>query len=122
MLPALALAAAAALPFASGFTGAIFSTQQLSGRPIPAARRCCEGLSTLRAGVATPVKTGGGGGNDDQGGGGGDARDDAVQLPWPKKELRVKDYSLGAGEIAVRFINAPGRYPSGNACASTCAR
>jgi hypothetical protein len=63
--------------------------------------------------VAAPVRTGGSG-DDGEGGGneGGDARDDAVQRPWPAKELRVKDYSLSRGEVAVRFINAPGRYPS----------
>ena len=64
-----------------------------------------------RAAVAAPPRTGGDGGGGG-GGDGGDARDDAVQLPWPARELRVKDYSLMPGEVAVRFINAPGRYPS----------
>jgi len=69
--------------------------------------------TTTHAAVAAPVRTGGSG--DDGEGGvneGSDARDDAVQRPWPAKELRVKDYSLSRGEVAVRFINAPGRYPS----------
>jgi len=50
------------------------------------------------------VKTGGGGEDGN--------RDDAVQRPWPAKSDRVKEYSLMPGEVAVRFINAPGRYPS----------
>jgi hypothetical protein len=69
--------------------------------------------TTTHAAVAAPVRTGGSG--DDGEGGvneGSDARDDAVQRSWPAKELRVKDYSLSRGEVAVRFINAPGRYPS----------
>ena len=66
------------------------------------------GVCALRHGakVATPVKTGGGGGDDGTG-------DDAVVRPWPAKESRVKDYSLLPGEVPVRFINSPGRYPSG---------
>jgi hypothetical protein len=64
------------------------------------------GVCALRAKVATPVKTGGGGGDDGTG-------DDAVVRPWPAKESRVKDYSLLPGEVPVRFINSPGRYPSG---------
>ena len=68
------------------------------------ARRGAEdGRVALRARVSAPVKTGG---NDDG------KRDDAVQLPWPPKSNRVKNYSLMPGEVAVRFINAPGRYPS----------
>jgi len=80
--------------------------------PVPPVRTRTAGAMT-RAAVAAPVRTGGSG-DDGEGGGieGVDARDDAVQRPWPAKELRVKDYSLSRGEVAVRFINAPGRYPS----------
>jgi ferredoxin len=35
-----------------------------------------------------------------------------VDRVWPAKELRVKDYKLGKGEVAVRFINTMGRFPS----------
>jgi hypothetical protein len=38
--------------------------------------------------------------------------DDAAPLPWPPVDIREKQYSLGKGEVAVRFINAPGRSPS----------
>lgn len=38
--------------------------------------------------------------------------DDAAPLPWPPAETREKNYHLGKGEVAVRFINSPGRAPS----------
>ncbi len=41
-----------------------------------------------------------------------DEDDDSPPLPWPPLDARQKDYSLGKGEVAVRFINAPGRSPS----------
>ncbi|KAJ1472926.1 hypothetical protein T484DRAFT_1838351 [Baffinella frigidus] len=31
---------------------------------------------------------------------------------WPAKESRDKAYRLARGEVAVRFINTPGRFPS----------
>ena len=97
-----AAVAAVALPFTGGFgvhlpglAGAVGRTRAACATPLP--------LRSLRA-TAVKVKTGGSGGDDDG---------DAKQRPWPAKEIRVKDYSLMAGEVAVRFINAPGRYPSG---------
>ena len=48
-LPRLAMAVVTAFPIAAGIPGAIFSTQQVSRRPVLAARRCCEGVSTLCA-------------------------------------------------------------------------
>lgn len=60
-------------------------------------------LRSLRA-TAVKVRTGGSGDDDSS---------DATQRPWPPKERRVKEYSLMEGEVAVRFINSPGRYPSG---------
>lgn len=46
--------------------------------------------------------------------GGNDDQPDAVASPktWPAKSARSKSYSLLEGEVAVRFINAPGRSPS----------
>ncbi len=38
--------------------------------------------------------------------------DDDVPLVWPPLESRDKNYKLAKGEVAVRFINAPGRAPS----------
>jgi hypothetical protein len=38
--------------------------------------------------------------------------DDAPPLAWPPLESRDKNYKLAKGEVAVRFINAPGRAPS----------
>jgi len=108
-----AAAAAVALPLAGGFgvhlpglagAGAVGSTRAARATPLP--------LRSLRA-TAVKVKTGGSGGDDDG---------DAKQRPWPAKESRVKDYSLMAGEVAVRFINSPGRYPSGAAVADALPR
>ena len=48
-LPRLAMAVVTAFPIAAGIPGAIFSTEQVSRRPVLAARRCCEGVSTLCA-------------------------------------------------------------------------
>lgn len=47
-------------------------------------------------------------------GGGGDSGKDEPELEraWPAKSERSMDYSLMKGEVAVRFINAPGRFPS----------
>ena len=86
---------------AHGFgTSPATSAVGCGGRDI--SRRGGRGVS-LRAGASTITKKGGDDGNGD----------DAIKLPWPPKADRIKDYSLMPGEIAVRFINAPGRYPSG---------
>eukprot|EP00960_Hanusia_phi_P067326 766605-Hanusia_phi.AAC.4 len=84
--------------------------------PLPASRhlhsqsvkaRSCN-IVSLKA-AATKVKTGG---NDDD--------EDTIEREWPDKSKRIKNYvasiqELGPGEIAVRFVNAPGRYPSDGA-------
>jgi ferredoxin len=69
-----------------------------SARPARISFRGARSLCASSAAVAT-------GGNDD------DVSDEPVR-EWPKKELRNKGYSLGKGEVAVRFINAPGHHPS----------
>ena len=95
---AAAAACAALVQCAHGFGG----TASLLA-PVPRGR--CVHVPSLRASIVAPVRTGGEG---DEG-----RRDDAVQRPWPPKSSRVKGYSLIEGEVPVRFINAPGRYPSG---------
>lgn len=94
----VAVAAAMSLPCASGFGGVHppgISRMGGGTRAVP--------LRSLRA-TAVKVRTGGSGDDDNR---------DATQQPWPPKASRVKDYSLAQGEVAVRFINSPGRYPSG---------
>ena len=51
--PGLARAVATAFLLAAGFTGAVFSSQRVRGRPVPTAPSIlwgCEGMRTLRAG------------------------------------------------------------------------
>jgi ferredoxin len=69
-----------------------------SARPARISFRGARSLCASSTVVAT-------GGNDD------DVSDEPVRV-WPQKELRAKGYSLGSGEVAVRFINAPGHHPS----------
>jgi hypothetical protein len=101
----VAVAAAMSLPCASGFCGVHPPGIARMGGGRAHASRAVP-LRYLRA-AAVKVRTGGSGDDDNR---------DATQQPWPPKASRVKDYSLAQGEVAVRFINSPGRYPSGANC------